>query len=255
MTNCIVLLAKTSYDVKKTDFWTDVMTSCETLQEAYLWLKAGDRARARVLLMEVIEQNPDEAEAWVGLSFCVHTAWERKKCLERALQAEPGHRYARAALARLEAVNAPAASPSSALAGKKGGLAAVYWSLLFVVVCFGGVILLAFLYEKPFSPPAEVAALQPGQYLFIDFYADWCGPCRSMAPIVSELERDCRGSSVKVIKVNTDSSSSDALVRRYNVSAIPRYLLVDSAGKVKQDWVGSGPASMFDPVRKQCNAK
>lgn len=111
------------------------------------------------------------------------------------------------------------------------------------------------LYEKPFSPPAAVAALEPGQYLFIDFYADWCGPCRMMAPVVEDLERECRGSSVRVLKVNVDLPSSAELERKYNVSSIPRYILVDSTGKVQQDWLGSGQASMFDPVRAQCRAK
>jgi|GEM_PF-806169 len=229
------------------------MTTLKTLQQAYLWLKSGNRDKARALFLDVIDQNPEEAEAWVGLSFCVYTVQERKKCLERALGVDPGHRYARAALARLEAVGVPVAPPVSP--GKKSGAAVVYWSLLFVALCFGGVVLLTFLYEKPFSPPAEVAALQPGQYLFIDFYADWCAPCQMMAPVIADLERECRGSNVEILKVDVDSPSSAALVRKYNVRPIPRYILVDSAGKVKYDWVGSGPASRFDPVRKQCGSK
>lgn len=229
------------------------MTTFDALQQAYLYLKAGDRNQARALLLDVIDQNPNEAEAWVGLSFCVYTVQERKICLERALRVDSEHRYARAALARLAAVDSPSATPVPA--GKKNSPVAVYLSLLFVVVCFGGVVLLAFLYEKPFSPPAEVAALQPGQYLFIDFYADWCGPCRMMAPVVEDLQRECRGSSVRVLKVNVDLSSSAELERKYNVNSIPRYILVDSTGKVHHDWLGSGPASMFDPVRAQCRAK
>lgn len=230
-----------------------LVTTFETLQQAYLYLKAGDRNRARALLLDVIDQNPNEPEAWVGLSFCVYTVQERKKCLERALRVAPDHRYARAALARLQAAEAPSAPPVPA--GKKNSPVAVYLSLLFVAVCFGGVVLLAFLYEKPISPPADVAALQPGQHLFIDFYADWCGPCRMMAPVIEDLERECRGSSVRILKVDVDLPSSDDLERKYNVNSIPRYILVDSTGKVYHDWLGSGPASMFDPVRAQCRAK
>ncbi len=229
------------------------MTNFETLQQAYLWLKAGERDKARALLLDVIDKNPEEAEAWVGLSFCVYTVQERKKCLERALRVDSGHRYARAALARLEGAGVPAANPTSP--GKKRSAAAVYWSLLFMAFCFGGVVLFALLYEKPFSPPAEVAALQPGQYLFIDFYADWCAPCQRMAPVIADLEQECRGSNVKIMKVDVDSPTSEALAHKYNVNSIPRYILVDSTGKVKNDWVGSGPASMFDPVREQCGSQ
>lgn len=226
------------------------MKTFDILQQAYLYLKAGDRDRARALLLDVIDQNPSEAEAWVGLSFCVYTVQERKKCLERVLRIEPEHPYARAALARLQAVDQPPVP-----ADKKSSLAAVYLSLLFVAVCCGGVVLFAFLYQKPLSPPAAVAALPPGQYLFIDFYADWCGPCRMMAPVIEDLERECRGGNVKVLKVDVDLASSAELERKYNVSSIPRYILVDSTGKVHHDWTGSGPASMFDPVRAQCRAK
>lgn len=226
------------------------MTTFDTLQQAYLYLKAGDRNQARALLLDVIDQNPNEVEAWVGLSFCVYTVQERRKCLERALRIDPEHRYARAALTRLEAADQPHVP-----AGKKSSPVVVYLSLLFVAVCFGGVVLAAFLYEKPFSPPAHVADLQPGQYLFIDFYADWCGPCREMSPVVEDLARECRGSRVRVVKVDVDLASSAELERKYNVNGIPRYILLDSTGKVQQDWLGSGPPSMFDPVRAICRAK
>lgn len=228
----------------------ETMTTFESLQQAYLWIKAGQRERARAALLDVIDKHPNEAEAWVGLSFCVYTVEERKNCLERALRIDPEHPYARAALARLQAVDRHPIPT-----GKKSSLAAVYLSLLFVAVCFGGVVLAAFLYEKPLSPPAKADALQPGQYLFIDFYADWCGPCREMSPVVEELERECSGSNVRVLKIDVDLPSSAEWERKYNVNGIPRYILLDSNGKVQQDWLGSGPASMFDPVRAICREK
>lgn len=54
--------------------------------------------------------------------------------------------------------------------------------------------------------------------VFVDFYADWCGPCKMMAPIVEELAKEYDG-KVKVGKCNIDEE--DGLARKYRVMSIP----------------------------------
>ena len=158
------------------------MTSFEKLQQAYLRLKTGDRLAARELLLEVIEQQPGEAEAWVGLSFCSDALAERRRCLERALWADPEHRYARAALARLEneAVRARSLANPAAVAAVSGAApTATGWkmnqinlALAVIAVFLVGLVLVAALVVN--LPPAnQVAAVDGGQYQFIEFYADW----------------------------------------------------------------------------------
>ena len=59
---------------------------------------------------------------------------------------------------------------------------------------------------------------QPGRVVIVDFYADWCGPCRKLAPILDQIATEQRG-TVLVGKVNVDKSG--ALASRHGVKSIP----------------------------------
>lgn len=62
--------------------------------------------------------------------------------------------------------------------------------------------------------------LQAGQTVLVDFYADWCGPCKMMAPVVEELAGEEPG--VKVCKINIDEEM--AIAQRYGVMSIPTFI-------------------------------
>lgn len=68
----------------------------------------------------------------------------------------------------------------------------------------------------------------------IDFYADWCGPCKMLAPFVEEIAEEYEN-RVKVCKVNVDNV--DALAYKYNVRSIPT-LMYFKDGKLKDVSVG-----------------
>ncbi len=59
------------------------------------------------------------------------------------------------------------------------------------------------------------------QPVLVDFWAEWCGPCKMISPILDEIAKEKAG-SVKVAKVNVDDNQS--LSARYNVRAIPTLL-------------------------------
>lgn len=73
----------------------------------------------------------------------------------------------------------------------------------------------------------EQLVLQSDVPVLVDFYADWCGPCQRMAPVLEEFARE--NGDVKVVKVNVDYDGD--LAADYNISAIPS-LLVFKNGQV-----------------------
>lgn len=65
--------------------------------------------------------------------------------------------------------------------------------------------------------------LQAEQPTLIDFYADWCGPCRAMSSVVDELANDVEGKA-NVVKVNVDDAPE--IASRYGVASIPTFVVV-----------------------------
>jgi thioredoxin 1 len=69
--------------------------------------------------------------------------------------------------------------------------------------------------------------------VLVDFYADWCGPCRLLGPVLEELAQETPGA--KIVKVNVDESPQ--LAGEYGVSSIPN-LLVFRDGRIVDQQVG-----------------
>jgi thioredoxin len=66
------------------------------------------------------------------------------------------------------------------------------------------------------------------QPVIIDFYADWCRPCKMIAPILAEISQEYKG-KVRIYKVNTDEQRE--LASLFNISSIPAVLYVPMTGK------------------------
>ena len=80
--------------------------------------------------------------------------------------------------------------------------------------------------------------------VIVDCYADWCGPCKMMAPILDDFARDRQG-DVLVTKVDTDRNP--ATVRRFDIRAIPT-LLVFGHGQVVSRHAGAIPRRELDTL-------
>ncbi len=76
----------------------------------------------------------------------------------------------------------------------------------------------------------------------IDFYADWCGPCKSMGPVVASMAEKFDG-KVKVGKINVDNDQN--LAREFGVMSIPNFIFLKN-GKVVDQAVGAMPAAMLE---------
>ena len=77
--------------------------------------------------------------------------------------------------------------------------------------------------------------------VLVDFWAPWCGPCRSVAPIVEDLANQYAG-KLKVAKINVDESTDVAT--RYQITSIPTFILFKN-GQVADRALGALPRSEF----------
>ena len=64
--------------------------------------------------------------------------------------------------------------------------------------------------------------------ILVDFYADWCGPCKMLSPIIDEVAQE--NDDIKVVKVNVDESSDIAL--EYKVMSIPTLVVIKNGQEV-----------------------
>ncbi len=80
----------------------------------------------------------------------------------------------------------------------------------------------------------------------IDFYADWCGPCKMVAPILQEIAKDYQG---KLIVYKVDTESERELASVFGISSIPTLLFVPMTGQ-PQAAMGALPRQSFDRAIK-----
>ncbi len=91
----------------------------------------------------------------------------------------------------------------------------------------------------------EKEVLKAEDVVLVDFYADWCGPCKMMGPVVEDFAKD--RPDVKVCKCNIDNSSD--IAQKYGVMSIPTIMIFKKGNAVKRS-VGAIPKheilEMFD---------
>lgn len=87
----------------------------------------------------------------------------------------------------------------------------------------------------------DVQVLKSSVPVMVDFYADWCGPCKMVEPTMEALSREYSG-KVKFVKVNVDDNQSISI--RYDIMSIPTAILFEN-GQIKDSLIGAFPAAAY----------
>ncbi len=93
----------------------------------------------------------------------------------------------------------------------------------------------------------EAEVLKSKIPVLVDFWAEWCGPCRAIAPIIKDLAARY-GDKLKVVKMNVDENQS--IPARYGVRSIPLVLAIKD-GAVVDQILGSKSKEAFDALVKK----
>ena len=88
----------------------------------------------------------------------------------------------------------------------------------------------------------QTQVLESDQLTVVDFWAEWCGPCRAIGPVIEELSKEYSG-RINVGKVNVDQNPD--LSVNYGITSIPAILFI-KGGKVVDKQIGAVPKSVLD---------
>ena len=90
---------------------------------------------------------------------------------------------------------------------------------------------------KPVNKPIVITAeaferevINSSKKVLVDFYADWCGPCRMMSPILDEFARE--NPNIKVVKVNV--SNGGAILGKYGIRGLPTLIVFQGGREIKR---------------------
>ena len=99
---------------------------------------------------------------------------------------------------------------------------------------------------------SEFKELQSGNNrIFVDFYADWCGPCKMMLPVLEKVADEMSETGVIFVKVNADEERE--LSAELGVRGIPTFVMIDE-GDVKNRFSGvKGKAELTESIKETFN--
>ncbi|MCL5408456.1 MAG: thioredoxin [Candidatus Omnitrophica bacterium] len=85
----------------------------------------------------------------------------------------------------------------------------------------------------------------------IDFFADWCGPCRMMEPVIEELSTELEG-KILVAKVNVDQYSN--IASKYQIFSIPTFIIFKDGKETERITGAIGKSALLDKIKPYISA-
>ena len=86
----------------------------------------------------------------------------------------------------------------------------------------------------------ESEVLESGEPVLVDFWAEWCGPCHAVSPVLEKISEE---KNLKLVKVNIDENQQ--LAMRYGVQSIPNMILFEN-GEPKASAIGAQPKTALE---------
>ncbi|MDY6821932.1 MAG: thioredoxin [Deferribacterota bacterium] len=93
----------------------------------------------------------------------------------------------------------------------------------------------------------EEEVLKSDTPVLVDFWAEWCGPCKMLTPLLEQLSKDYDG-KVKVVKVNVDENQN--LAAKYGIMSIPTVIIFDK-GNIVEQFIGVQAKSVYEDALKK----
>jgi len=97
----------------------------------------------------------------------------------------------------------------------------------------------------------EIDVMNSQLPVFVDFWAEWCGPCRMVSPVVEELSDEFKG-KINFVKVNVDEANE--LASKYNVFSIPTLAIFNKGQLVSQQVGAASKESYKNMINKALEA-
>jgi len=93
----------------------------------------------------------------------------------------------------------------------------------------------------------EEKVLKASLPVLIDFYADWCGPCKIAGPVLEELSEEYKG-KITIVKVNTDQNKQSS--EKYGILSIPTTVLIKGGQEIDRQVGFAGKTAFEDLIKK-----
>ena len=99
--------------------------------------------------------------------------------------------------------------------------------------------------KGPYTPPGNDRCAVAAEPLLVDFWAEWCGPCKMIAPILDEIAQEEAG-KLRIGKLNVDEAPD--IARRFEVMSIPTMIVFKDGEPAKRIIGAKGKAQLLDDL-------